>query len=346
MLFEDVQSVNDGLSVADRIAQGNVYPFHIQGQEVFITCSMGIALSTSGETVPSELIRDAEVAMYRAKAKGERSIEVFDSSMNAQALVRFQMESELRRGLDRNEFVLHYQPLVGLTSGRIEGWEALVRWQHPERGLVPPMEFIPLAEETGLIVPLGKWVIEAACKQAGLWARAFPSEPARLMNVNLSGRQFGHRDLIKDVMAALTLSDLDPHCLKLEITETVMMRDPLVSLETMNVFQTMNIHLVVDDFGTGYSSLSYLKRFPVDTLKVDKSFVDGLGKDPENTAIVTAIISLATALGMKVTAEGIETYEQMEHLQRLNCDQGQGYFFAKPLPPEAAEALLARNPVW
>ena len=346
VLFEDVQSVNDGLSVADRIAQGNVYPFHIQGQEVFITCSMGIALSTSGETVPSELIRDAEVAMYRAKAKGERSIEVFDSSMNAQALVRFQMESELRRGLDRNEFVLHYQPLVGLTSGRIEGWEALVRWQHPERGLVPPMEFIPLAEETGLIVPLGKWVIEAACKQAGLWARAFPSEPARLMNVNLSGRQFGHRDLIKDVMAALTLSDLDPHCLKLEITETVMMRDPLVSLETMNVFQTMNIHLVVDDFGTGYSSLSYLKRFPVDTLKVDKSFVDGLGKDPENTAIVTAIISLATALGMKVTAEGIETYEQMEHLQRLNCDQGQGYFFAKPLPPEAAEALLARNPVW
>jgi len=346
VLFEDIHTVNDGLSVADRIAQSNLNPFHIQGHEVFITCSMGIALSTDGATGPSELIRDAEVAMYRAKAKGERSIEVFDPSMNAQALARFQMESDLRRGLERSEFVLHYQPLVGLRTGRIEGWEALVRWQHPERGLVPPLAFIPLAEETGLIVPLGKWVLEEACRQADQWARGFPCEQPRLMNVNLSGRQFGHRDLITDVLNAVALSTLDPRSLKLELTESVMMRDPLASLEAMQVFRSKNIHLVVDDFGTGYSSLSYLKRFPLDTLKIDKSFVDGLGKDPENTAIVTAIISLAQSLGMTVTAEGIETHDQMEHLQRLNCDQGQGYYFSRPLPPEAAEALLARNPLW
>jgi diguanylate cyclase (GGDEF)-like protein/PAS domain S-box-containing protein len=346
VLFEDIQNVNDGVSVADRIAQSNAYPFQLQGQDVFITCSMGIALSGSGETLPSDLVRDAEVAMYRAKAKGERSIEVFDPSMNAQALARFQMESELRRGLERGEFVLHYQPVVGLEPGVIEGWEALVRWQHPERGLLGPLAFIPLAEETGLIVPLGKWVIEAACRQASHWAQAFPSPTPRLMNVNLSARQFGRSELIAEVRNALALSGLDPHCLKLELTESVMMRDPEASLEVMKVFCAMNIHLVVDDFGTGYSSLSYLKRFPLDTLKIDKSFIDGLGKDPESTAIVTAIISLARSLGMKVTAEGIETEEQMVYLKNLNCDQGQGYLFSRPLPVQAAEAFLARNPVW
>ena len=346
VLFEDIQSVSDGLTVADRIAQSHAFPFHIQGQEVFITASMGIALSASGETVPSELIRDAEVAMYRAKAKGERTIEVFDSSMNAQALARFQMETELRHGLERSEFVLHYQPVVGLESGRIEGWEALVRWRHPERGLISPLDFISLAEETGIIVPLGNWVIREACRQAGHWARRFPSEPPRLMSVNLSARQFGNRDLIADVMNALDLAALDPRCLKLELTESVMMRDPEGSLETMKAFKRMNIHMVVDDFGTGYSSLSYLKRFPVDTLKIDKSFIDGLGKDSESTAIVTAVVSLAKSLGMKVTAEGIETYDQMEHLQQLNCDHGQGYYFSRGLDAEAMEALMLESPTW
>ena len=346
VLFGDIHSVNEGLSVADRIAQGNSQPFQIQGHEIFITCSMGIALSACADTGPSELIRDAEVAMYRAKAKGGRSIEVFDPSMNAQALARFQLESDLRRGLERKEFLLYYQPLVGLRSGRLEGWEALIRWQHPEWGMVSPGAFIPLAEETGVIVPLGKWVLEEACRQAALWARAFPSDVSRVMNVNLSGRQFGHRDLTQDVMNAVIRSGLDPHTLKLELTESVMMRDPVASLEAMQVFRGKNIHLVVDDFGTGYSSLSYLKRFPLDTLKIDKSFVDGLGKDPENTGIVTAIISLAHTLGMSVTAEGIETRDQLEHLQQLNCDQGQGYHFSRPLPAEAAEALLARNPTW
>lgn len=346
VLFEDILTVNDGLTVADRISQGFNAPFAIHEQEVFTTCSMGLAISTSSETLAAELLRDAEVAMYRAKAKGEGSIEIFDPSMNAQALARFQMESELRRALERGEFVLHYQPVVGLRNGRIEGWEALVRWNHPERGMVPPLDFISLAEETGLIVPLGRWVLEEACRQAGEWGRSFPAEPRHLMNVNISARQFQHRDLISTVLGALRAGAMEPGELKLEITESIMMRDPQASLEAMKTFKSMNIHLVIDDFGTGYSSLSYLKRFPVDTLKVDKSFVDGLGKDAESTAIVTAVISLAKSLGMRVTAEGIETREQMEHLQRLDCDQGQGYHFSRPLPRAAAEELLARNPRW
>ena len=346
VLFEDILSVNDGLTVADRIAQSLMQPFTIGTQDVFTTCSMGIAVSSSCDTLPAELLRDAEVAMYRAKAKGEGSIQIFDPSMNAQAVARFRLEGELRRALERNEFVLHYQPVVSLRTGAIEGWEALVRWQHPERGMVPPLEFISIAEETGLIVPLGKWVVEEACRQAGIWSRAFPAEPRRLMNVNISARQFQQKDLIGTVMGALASADFEPGALKLEITESIMMRDPLASLEAMKIFRSKAIHLVIDDFGTGYSSLSYLKRFPVETLKIDKSFVDGLGKDPESTAIVTAVISLARSLGMSVTAEGIETHDQMMHLHGLGCDQGQGYHFSRPLTPLAAEELLERNPTW
>lgn len=346
VLLEDVLHATDGLKVAERIAAGLEKPFVLHGQDLFITCSMGLAVSASSETVPSELVRDAEVAMYRAKAKGEGSIEIFDPSMNAVAMARFQMEGELRRGLERGEFLLYYQPVVGLRTGAIEGWEALVRWKHPERGMVPPLDFISLAEETGLIVPLGRWVMEEACRQAGQWHERFAVTPPRLMNVNISGRQFQQRDLIGTVVEALEGGGFDPACLKLEITESLMMRDPQASLEAMKVFRSLDIHLVVDDFGTGYSSLSYLKRFPVDTLKIDKSFVDGLGKDPESTAIVQAVISLAKSLGMRVTAEGIETREQMRFLQDLDCDQGQGYLFSRPLPAAAAEELLARDPRW
>jgi diguanylate cyclase (GGDEF)-like protein len=346
ILFEDIQGVAPGLNVADRIARSNTTPFLVQEREVFLTASMGIALSTDSGTRAANLIRDAEVAMHRAKARGDRPLEVFDPSMNAQAMARLQMESEMRRGLERGEFVLHYQPLVGLKSGLIEGWEALVRWHHPERGLIQPAEFIPLAEETGLIVEVGKWALVEACRQAEHWNRSFPAKRPRPMNVNLSGRQFAHRDLVSDVAEALDRSGLDPSCLKLELTESVMMRDLSASVETMKTLKDMNIHLVVDDFGTGYSSLSYLTRFPVDTLKIDKSFVDGLGKDPETTAVVGAVISLAGALGMLVTAEGIEEPEQLLHLQRLNCDQGQGYFFSMPLAADAAETLMAKNPIW
>ena len=346
VLFEDLSDASDALRAAERIQQAFGEVFLLQGQEAYTTCSMGLALGMSPSTVPLELLRDAEVAMYRAKARREGSIETFDPSMSTQALARFQLESELRHALERHEFTLHYQPLISLRSGCIEGWEALVRWQHPERGLVPPLDFIPVAEETGLIVPLGKWVLAEAVRQASLWANRFPADPPRLISVNISGRQFQQRDLIGTVMSALGEHRFEPACLKLEITESVMMRDPQASLEAMKVFRGHQIHLVIDDFGTGYSSLSYLKRFPVDTLKVDKSFVDGLGRDPESTAIVQAVISLAKSLDMRVTAEGIETREQFEHLKRMGCDHGQGYFLARPLPADAAEALLVKNPRW
>lgn len=346
VLFEDLAHVNGAMRVAERILRAFDEPFQLTGQEVFTTCSMGLATSSSSDTNPSELIRDAEVAMYRAKAKGEGTIEHFDPSMNAQALARFQLEGELRRALERNEFFLMYQPIVGLDSGVIEGWEALVRWRHPERGLVPPLDFIPLAEETGLIVPIGKWVLEEACRQAKLWLDRFPTRLERVMNVNISSRQFQNRDLIATVTEALTSQDLRPRNLKLEITESMMMKDPQASIEAMTIFKGLHVFLVVDDFGTGYSSLSYLKRFPVDTLKVDKSFVDGLGTDAESTAIVEAIISLAKSLGMRVTAEGIETKEQLERLRALGCDYGQGYFLSRPLATEAMDELLARNPSW
>lgn len=346
VLLEDLPAVADALRVAERVAVAMETPFEVAGQEVFVSWSTGLAMAGGPEASPSELVRDAEVAMYRAKAKGERTIEVFDPSMNAQAVARFQLEGELRHALEREEFLLHYQPLVSLKEGTIEGWEALVRWKHPERGMVPPLDFISLAEETGLIVPLGKWVLEEAMRQGEAWQTRYPVHPPRLMNVNISARQFQQRDLVGTVTEALDLTRFQAHCLKLEITESVMMRDPQASLEAMKVFRGLDIHLVIDDFGTGYSSLSYLKRFPVDTLKVDKSFVDGLGKDAESTAIVGAVISLAKSLGMRVTAEGIETAEQLAQLRALGCDQGQGYFFSRPLPSDQAEALLAKNPRW
>jgi len=346
VLFEDIHSINDALRVAERIRTSFEDAFLHQEQELFVTCSMGLATCNSSTTIPSELVRDAEVAMYRAKAKEEGSIEIFDPSMNAQALARLQLEGDLRHALDRNEFELYYQPLVSLSSGLIEGWEALVRWNHPERGLVGPIHFIPVAEETSIIVPLGKWVLEEAVRQASLWRAKFYSDPPRLISVNISGRQFQQKDLVHTVTDVLDASQFDPRCLKLEITESVMMRDPKASLEAMNTLRGLDIHLVVDDFGTGYSSLSYLKRFPVDTLKVDKSFVDGLGKDSESTAIVKAVISLAKALGMRVTAEGIETQDQLERLRALDCDQGQGYLFSRPVPAEAAEKLMSSGMIW
>lgn len=346
LLLEDLGGNNDVLTVAERVAKALESPFVLQGRELHTTCSMGIALTSDAHCSPADLLRDAEVAMYRAKSKGEGSIELFDPSMNEQAMRRFQMEAELRRAIEQREFVLYYQPLISLKSGRIEGWEALVRWMHPEKGLVPPVDFISLAEETGLIVPIGKWVVEEATHQASLWAKGFPSDVPRQMNVNISGRQFQHRDLVSTVTDALALSKLSPGCLKLEITESVMMKDPQASLEAMKVLRGLDIHLVIDDFGTGYSSLSYLRRFPVDTLKVDKSFVDGLGKDAESTAIVRAIISLAKSLGMRVTAEGIETADQVVQLRQLDCDQGQGHYFAKPLSVSDAEVLMDGNPSW
>ena len=346
VLFEDLSDVSGAITVAGRIHAAIKEPFQVGGEEVFTGCSMGLALTNRGLHSPGDLVRDAELAMYRAKAKGDGAVEIFDPSMNQKARERFRLEAELRHALERSEFLLNYQPLISFHTGRIEGWEALVRWKHPERGMVSPLDFIPLAEETGLILPIGQWVLEEACRQASDWQQRYPSDPPRMINVNLSMRQFQQKDLVEMVTTVLSNTHLKPRHLKLEITESVMMKDPDASIEAMQQFKSLNVNLVIDDFGTGYSSLSYLKRFPVDALKVDKSFVDRLGQDAEDTAIVEAIISLSKALGLRVTAEGIETREQFDRLRTMGCDQGQGYYMSRPLMPSAMEELLSKDPAW
>ncbi len=346
VLFEDLPDLSGAINVAERIHAAIAEPFQVGGEEVYTGCSMGLALTNKGLHSPGDLVRDAELAMYRAKAKNDGAVEIFDPSMNQKAQDRFRLEAELRHALERSEFTLNYQPLISFRTGSIDGWEALIRWKHPERGMVSPLDFIPLAEETGLILPIGQWVLEEACRQASEWQLHFPSDPPRMINVNLSMRQFQQKDLVEMVTRVLSDKHLRPRHLKLEITESVMMKDPEASIEAMQQFKSMSVNLVIDDFGTGYSSLSYLKRFPVDALKVDKSFVDRLGQDTEDTAIVEAIISLSKALGLRVTAEGIETREQFERLRAMGCDQGQGYYFSRPLAASAMQELLGRNPVW
>ncbi len=346
VLFEDLADVSGAITVAERIQAAIAEPFQVGDEEVFTGCSMGLALTNRGLHPPGDLVRDAELAMYRAKAKNDGTVEIFDPSMNRKARDRFRLEAELRHALERGEFQLHYQPLISFRTGRIDGWEALIRWKHPERGMVSPLDFIPLAEETGLILPIGQWVLHEACRQASGWQLRHPTAPPRMINVNLSMRQFQQKDLVEMVTRVLSEQRLHPRHLKLEITESVMMKDPDASIEAMQQFKSLNVNLVIDDFGTGYSSLSYLKRFPVDALKVDKSFVDRLGQDTEDTAIVEAIISLSRALGLRVTAEGIETREQFERLKSMGCDQGQGYYFSRPLPAAAMEELLGTDPAW
>jgi EAL domain-containing protein (putative c-di-GMP-specific phosphodiesterase class I) len=266
--------------------------------------------------------------------------------MNEQTRSRLKMESEMRHALQKNEFIVYYQPLINLSTGKITGWEALVRWQHPEHGLVPPMEFISLAEETNLIIPIGIQVLEEACRQAQDWRMRFPSYSESIMNVNLSMRQFQQTNLAENILGILGKQCLDPNLLKLEITESASMKDAATSLAVMANLRALKIHLAIDDFGTGYSSLSYLKRMPVDTLKIDKIFVDGLGLDNESTAIVQAIISLAAVLNINVTAEGIENAEQLSILRTMGCDVGQGYHFSRPLPPKDAEKLMEQDITW
>ncbi|MCL1908016.1 MAG: EAL domain-containing protein [Holophagaceae bacterium] len=346
ILFEELDDLSEAVFVSDWIKNTFEDPFLLDGEECYMGCSQGLAVSNRPDMAPTELIRDAEVAMYRAKTKGADILEIYDQSMNEQTRERLRIESEMRHALHRNEFLVYYQPLVTLATGKIGGWEALVRWKHPERGLVPPIEFIHVAEETGLIMPIGSWVLEEACRQAKEWQKKFPSYSESIMNVNLSMRQFQQQNLTERVLGVLSKQELEPQYLKLEITESATMKDAATSFGIMTALRDSKIHLAIDDFGTDYSSLSYLKRLPVDTLKIDKSFIDGLGLDTESTAIVQAIISLAKALDLRVTAEGIENSDQLAHLRRLGCDIGQGYHFSRPLPSQDAEKLLEQDITW
>ena len=343
ILLEDGGDGVDAAEVAARILASLEGPFHLEGKEVFVRASIGIATAdarTGGPEGAEELLRNADVAMYMAKEAGKGRYQVFEPAMHDTALQRLELKADLQRAVDNGEFVLHYQPVIELATGRIEGLEALVRWQHPARGLIAPLDFVPLAEETGLIVPLGRWVLQEACTQARTLQQRYVMDPPLHMAVNLSARQLQRPEIVGEIAETLTQTGLDPSSLVLEITESVMMQDMDLSIQRLAELKELGVQLAVDDFGTGYSSLNYIRRFPVDILKVDKSFVDGVNEGGEESALTAAIIELAGILRLRPVAEGIERADQLEKLLALRCDLGQGFYFAKPLSLAGVDELL------
>ena len=340
VVLEPLAGEEDAVIVAKAITHQFSRPFMLDGREIVVMASIGIAVSDAGREHAESLERDADMAMYRAKSDGRGRYVMFDPSMRTDSLTRLELENNLRHALDRHELRVHYQPIVMMASGDLSEVEALVRWQHPTRGLVSPGEFIPIAEDTGLIIPLGMWVLKEACRQVAAWHEQFPTKPPLTLSVNLSPRQFQQPSLVADVAAALRNSGLPASCLKLEITEGVIMRDAEATIRTLWELKDLGLQLAVDDFGTGYSSLSYLKRLPLDVLKIDRSFVSGIGQNQQDTAIVHAIMELAKSLNLKVTGEGIETAEQAALLSEWGCDRGQGYLFSKPMDGQAVGELL------
>ncbi len=339
ILLDDISEVSDATRVAERIQTELKEPFVFDGHEVFTSASIGIALSTAGHERPEYFLRDADTAMYRAKARGKACYEMFDEAMHARAVAELRLETDLRRALEREEFRVRYQPIVALDDSRVIGFEALVRWQHNERGLVPPAEFIPVAEETGLILPMSRWVMETACRQTRAWLNQFPEMPDLSVSVNLSAKHFQQPDLVAQVLEVLEETGLPPRALRLEITESVLMDGPESHVAMIRDLRRAGIQVQIDDFGTGYSSLSYLQRFSVDTLKIDRSFLVERG-DSDGWDIVETIITLAEDLGVSVIAEGVETEEQNARLKQLRCGHAQGYLFREPVDAETATALL------
>jgi diguanylate cyclase (GGDEF)-like protein/PAS domain S-box-containing protein len=338
ILLEDLRTATDATRVAERIQQNLVAPFAVEGNEVFCSASIGIALGPGGYTQPQEMLRDANTAMYRAKANGRAGHQIFDADMHKRAVTQLRIETDLRRALERQEFIVHYQPIVDLTTRRLTGFEALVRWKHPQRGLIPPGEFIPVAEETGLIKPMGLWVLQESCRQIRAWQER-GGTPMRI-SVNLSGHQLAQPDLVEQIRKTLETTGIAPELLAVEVTESALVRDMSAAAAVLAELRKLKVHVNVDDFGTGYSSLSYLQHLPVDTLKIDRSFVKTLDQDGGRQEIVIAIITLAHTLGMTVIAEGVETRGQLDALTALNCNAAQGFFFARPLPSEEAEKVL------
>jgi diguanylate cyclase (GGDEF)-like protein len=342
VLLKDISGAGDGEEVAERIARELSAPFTIQGHLVFTTASIGIAVSDDVGGGPGDLLRAADIALYRAKDKDKACYEVFDRSRDAHALERLDLENDLRRAIEREELRVHYQPVFSLVSDYIAGMEALLRWEHPERGTMSPAEFIPLAEETGLIVPIGRWVLEEACRQAREWQERCPSDPPPIVGVNLSLRQFQLPELADDVARILRETGLDPGNLSLEITESVAMHDVDSTVATLEKLKSLGVWLVIDDFGTGNSSLSYLtSRFKMDHLKIDGSFVREFVEDPDNSAIIPGLIDFAHAVGLRVIAEGVETADQLRRLKEMGCEFVQGTIIAEPLTPAAASELLS-----
>jgi len=342
ILLEAVTGPADIAHAVSRIHQEISLPFLIDGHEIFVTASIGVTFASAEYEQPEQIVRDADTAMYRAKAQGRGRAEIFDAEMRAEAVARLQLETDLRRGIDRGELWLMYQPIVNLDSGSVVGFEALVRWRHPTRGIIPPLAFIPLAEETGLIVPIGDFVLREAIKQAARW-RAHPGGETMHVSVNISSRQLTQGDLVSTVRHALKDAKLDPKALHLELTESVIIQNAESTYGVIEQIRALGCSIAVDDFGTGYSSLSYLHRFAVDQLKIDSSFVQSAGDQRKSAEIIRSIVNLGRTLDIEVVAEGIETSQQADHLRELRCSLGQGYLFSRPVDPDAAMAIVERR---
>ncbi len=346
VLLDGIRGAADAQRVAERIQRELVAPFHIGGQELYASCSIGIALSSTGYERPEEVLRDADTAMYRAKAAGRARHAMFDTAMHQRAVLLLQTEADLRRALDRNELCVHYQPIVSLASGRISGVEALVRWQHPERGMVAPAQFVPVAEESGLIVGLDRWVLREACRSVASWSAGVAQAQDLRLSVNLSPRQLGLPDLRAHVAAVLAETGLAPERLRLEITETAMMEQHEAARGALGELKALGVEIAVDDFGTGHSSLARLHDFPIDALKVDRSFVEVLGVPGGTARIARTIVLIGRTLGLSVIAEGVESERQLALLRELECDAAQGYYFSRPLEGAAARELIATARAW
>jgi diguanylate cyclase (GGDEF)-like protein len=346
ILLESINEASDAGRVAERIEEALSFPINLAGAEVVTSASMGIVTSSMAHDQPEQLLRSADMAMYRAKAAGRARYEMFDRAMHTDALARLQLETDLRRAVELDEFRLHYQPLVSLRTGRITGMEALVRWQHPQRGLVHPADFIPIAEETGLIVPMGRWVLNEACRQMKEWQLAHPRDEPLSIGVNLSAKQFSQPDIVEQISGAIAASGIEARSLRIEITEAAIIDKAKSASGLLQSIRDLGVQVYLDDFGTGYSSLSYLHGLPIDAIKIDRAFVSSMDTDDKNLRLVRTILTLSEIVGVRAQAEGICTAEQLRELRSLNCEQGQGYLFSAPITKEAVDEVLAANPVW
>ncbi|MBF0320311.1 MAG: EAL domain-containing protein [Nitrospirae bacterium] len=338
-----LEKAREAAVVAEKIMEAFLTPFYLDTHECFVTLSIGISVYPSDGDDIDTLLKNSDIAMYQAKDKGRNTYQFYNSDMNTRALRRLKLENNLRKALEKNEFILHYQPKIDLNTWSVYGVEALIRWINPQYGMISPVEFIPLAEETGLIIAIGEWVLRTACAQAKHWQDI--GHKGLLMSVNLSARQFKSQNLVLLIENILKETGLSPEFLELELTESVVMDDAEAAIKILRDIKTMGVHVAIDDFGMGYSSLSYLKRFPIDRLKIDKSFVRDITTDPDDEAIATAIIAMSHSLKLKVIAEGVETNGQLEFLRALDCDEAQGYLFSRPLPVEDIESYLKTRKV-
>jgi diguanylate cyclase (GGDEF)-like protein len=346
ILLESITDASDAGRVAERIEEALSFPINLGGAEVTTSASMGIVTSSMSQEQPEQLLRSADMAMYRAKAAGRARYEMFDRAMHTDALIRLQLETDLRRAVEQREFRLHYQPLVSLRTGRITGLEALLRWEHPQRGLVQPSEFIPIAEETGLIIRVGRWVINEACRQLMVWQKAHPRAEPLSVSVNLSVKQFNQSDLIEQIASAIRTTGIPPDSLRLEITEAALIDKGAAALTLLGQIKQLGVQIYLDDFGTGYSSLIYLHRLPIDAIKIDRELVTTMDTDEKNLRLVRTILTFAQIIGVRAEAEGISTAEQLRELRSLNCEHGQGYLFSAPIPHDAVDEVLTADPVW